>query len=83
MFLGSKLNFTVSSDNEIDWLKGVPPDKPACGYTGELCIERKYIRLLNGNYVNSKIVYCLFIKVFQCRKHRMKGKPLVNKNLRK
>ena len=41
MFLGSKLNFTVSSENEIYWLKGVPPDKPVCGYTGELCIESK------------------------------------------
>ena len=42
MFLGAKLNYTTSPDAEIRWLKGVPPDKPACGYTGELCIEGNF-----------------------------------------
>ena len=23
----------------IRWIKGVPPDKPVCGYSGELCVE--------------------------------------------
>lgn len=53
MFLGSKLNYTKSPVNEISWLKGIPPDKPACGFTGELCIEGTIVIL------NSKIlIYC-------------------------
>ena len=23
----------------IRWIKGVPPDRPVCGYSGELCVE--------------------------------------------
>ena len=52
LFLGSKLNYTMDPDTEIQWLKGVPPDKPACGYTGELCVEGKHV--LSGHLWTAK-----------------------------
>ncbi|XP_061187794.1 atrial natriuretic peptide receptor 1-like, partial [Saccostrea echinata] len=38
-FYGATLNYSPVAGIDIKWIKGLPVDVPACGFSGELCIR--------------------------------------------
>jgi len=70
-FRGATHTYTPKSGVSIVWPKGLPIDMPACGYVGELCIEKPGKLALLHMYRHCLTSYCVYCNLDHINVHNL------------